>query len=186
MIVTALRSLVALILAATVCDVANAEARHSVSLQCSGEMVSEGIKAPTDAYIAPRSENVPGTYTMQGNVLIESGGGAVADGRYTLCSSTSTSYLFSTDCSAKRSEYIEDWLQTTDFGPDTSPFYKKYTSLDASLATVNIDRMNLSVDEEIINTHVYPAHDKKRGYIEAPYLISTRYTASCRLVKPKI
>lgn len=135
----------AALLLAVAWNVANAEGPKPTTLQCLGKQTSTGIHAPKDAYI-PASNTVHGIYTIDGAVLIESGDGEVADGRYSLCSTTSTNYIYSTDCNARRGEYIADWLRTTNFDPD-SPFYKKYPGISSSFDTINIDRVNLTVDE---------------------------------------
>lgn len=179
----------AFILVAGGCPTANADAPQRTILQCVGDMWGEGIKAPKDAAIPSGVHDVPGTFTIKDNELIQSGGGGQAsDSRYDLCSTTSTTYVFSTDCTVLRAQYIEDWLEEKDFNIETSPFFKKYKrSSWLSVETVMVDRVNLRVNEEQLTGHSGGIYDKAgRKVVYKPFLVSVRYQASCKLGTPKI
>lgn len=181
------RRLPAAILLAAACHVANAAAPQQTILQCTGVQWGQGIAAPKDVAIPSRSTNVVGTYTIQGDTLIESGGGAIADSRYALCSATSTTYVFSSDCKAQRTRYIADWLEATDVYSDTSPFAKKYKDSAWNLDIITIDRINLRVDEENISNFARPNYDKESGkFSTRPFLVSVRYAGNCSFVKPRL
>ncbi|MBB5546350.1 hypothetical protein A8H39_20620 [Paraburkholderia fungorum] len=180
------RRLPAAILLAVACHMANAEAPQKTILQCDGEQWGQGIDAPKDAVIPSRDPHVVGTYTIHGDTLIESGDGVVADGRYALCSATSTTYVFSSDCKAQRNRYITDWLGATDIYSDTSSFAKKYKDSPWSLDIITIDRINLRVDEENISNYARTDFDKQsRKATVRPFLVSIRYAGSCSFVKPR-
>ena len=169
------------------CHTANAQAPQQAILQCVGDTWADGIDAPKDAFIPPREGNLSGTYVIQGNAIIEDGGGKLADRSYPLCSSTTTNYVFSSDCSVHRGRYITDWLGEVDFDDKTNPFLKKYPESAAGVTTIVVDRVNLRVGEEWLDNHVrgnYDLKTKKSNYLA--FLVSTRYSASCELGKPKI
>jgi hypothetical protein len=140
-------------------NLAGAETPPQGILQCTGSQSAKGFNAPKDAVI-PTTGNVSGTYTLNGNVLIESGGGGLHDHRYSLCSTTSTNYIYSTDCKVQPSQYFSDWLRVTD--PDKNrQFETKYKDSTYMLATIIIDRVNLQVDEDELNTFLRTHDDKK-------------------------
>lgn len=147
----------------------------------------DGIDAPKDAFLAPRDNGLSGTYVIQGNAITESGGGTIADRSYALCSSTVTTYSFSSDCSVNRGPYINDWENGTDFDSKTGPFFKKYPNSPTGVVTILVDRVNLRVDEEWLDNHVRGAYDqktKKSSYLA--FFTSTRFSGTCELGKPKI
>jgi hypothetical protein len=180
-----LRSTASLMLAAA-CHVANAEAPQQTILQCNGDQWGEGINAPKDVTVPKRDPNVVGTYTLQGNVLIESGGGTFADERYDLCSTTSINYVYSTDCSVDRMHYISDWLEVTDV-PANDRFIGKHKASAYTLDILVIDRVTPSVNSEYLSNQVRTDYDKKdKKVVLTPYLLSMRFVGSCSVVKPKL
>lgn len=170
------------------CHIAYAGAPQQTVLQCVGDLWGEGINAPKDAVIPSRSHGVSGTFTIQGNELIQSGGGQVSDGHYTMCSTTPTTYVFSTDCTVQRDQYVHDWLNATDFNIESSPFFKKYQNRSwLSVETVIVDRVSLRVDEEQLTGHTGGIYYKKSGKaVYTPFLVSVRYLANCTLGTAKI
>jgi len=171
----------------TACLRAEAQTPADTILQCVGDEWGDGINAPKDAFIPPRDGNLSGTYAIQGNAIIESGGGKLADKSYPLCSTTIMSYAFSSDCSVHRGQYIVDWLEGTDFDTKTAPFFKKYPNSPIGVATIVVDRVNLRVDEEWLDNHVrgdYDPKTKKSTYLA--FFTSTRFSGTCELGKPKI
>jgi hypothetical protein len=169
------------------CHFANAEGPSQVILQCDGEQWGEGISAPKDAYVPSRESNVDGVYTMQGDALVESLGGKFPDQRYMLCSATGTNYVFSSDCTVARRQYVSDWLASTDVDPSTGPFSKKYPNSVWGLQTVTVNRVSLRLEEELLMGYVRSHYDQKlNSFVYAPFLVSTRYAAGCKLEKPKI
>lgn len=163
----------AVVLLVATCHIANAEAPQQTILQCVGDLFGDGINAPKDAAIPPRDHDVSGTFTIQGNELIQSGGGQGSDNRYTLCTTTPTTYVFSTDCTVLRDQYIHDWLKETDFDINTSPFFKKYKNRSwLTVETVIVDRFSLRVDDEQLTGHSGGIYDKKSGKVAyTPFLV---------------
>lgn len=181
------RPTIALLLAAAF-NAAGAETPPQGILQCTGSQSAEGFNAPKDAAIPATgaSTTVSGTYTINGNVLIESGGGTLSDEHYTLCSTTSTNYVYSTDCAVQPRQYVSDWLRVTD--PDTNKqFQAKYKGSTLTLDTIIIDRVSLRVDEDELSTFLRTDYDKKsRSLTMRPYALSLRFVGDCNLVKPKL
>lgn len=169
----------------TACFRAAAETPPSAILQCVGSMTSEGINAPKDVLLDKPSD-VVGTYTLQGNVLIESGGGTYADEHYGLCSTTSTTYVYSTDCSVGRMRYITDWLAVKD-GLANERFEAKHKDSATTLDIVVIDRVNLSIHSESLGTQFRTDINQKTNAVTlTPFLTSARFAGSCSIVKPKL
>ncbi|WP_186188066.1 hypothetical protein [Burkholderia gladioli] len=170
----------------TACFRASADTPPQVILQCSGEQSSQGINAPKDVTVPKRNPNVVGTYTLQGNVLTESGGGIFADERYDLCSTTSTSYVYSTDCSVARMRYISDWLEITD-AASNDRFMAKHKASAYTLDNIVIDRLDMSVTSEYLSNQLRTDYDQKNNKVTlTPYLTSIRFVGSCNVVKPKL
>ncbi|MCX4156984.1 MULTISPECIES: hypothetical protein [Paraburkholderia] len=174
------------ILLVTVCFRAGAETLPQVILQCSGEQSSVGINAPKDVLVPNRDPNVVGTYTLRGNVLTESGGGTFADELYNLCSTTSTNYVYSTDCSVGRMRYISDWLQVTD-AASNDRFMATHKASAYTLDILVIDRVNMSVTSEYLSNQLRTDYDQKNKKVTlTPYLTSIRFVGRCSVVKPKL
>jgi hypothetical protein len=170
----------------TACFRAGAETPPHAILQCSGEQSSEGINTPKDVPIPKRDPNVVGTYTLQDNLLIESGGGTFADEHYDLCSTTSTNYVYSTDCSVDRMHYIADWLEVADV-PANDRFLAKHKASAYTLDIIVIDRVHLSVNSEYLSNQVRTNYDKKANKVSlTPYLMSIRFIGDCSVEKPKL
>jgi hypothetical protein len=174
------------ILLITISFRAGAEVPPQAILQCSGGQSSEGINTPKDVPVPKSDPNVVGTYTLQGNSLIESGGGTFADEHYDLCSATSTNYVYSTDCSVDRMHYIADWLEVTD-APANDRFMIKHKASAYTLDTIVIDRVNLSVNSEYLSNQVRTDYVKKvNKVVLTPYLMSIRFVGNCSVAKPKL
>jgi hypothetical protein len=141
---------------------------------------------PKDVPIPKRDPNVVGTYTLQGNSLIERGGGTFADERYDLCSTTSTNYVYSTDCSEDRMHSIADWLEVADV-PANDRFLAKHKASGYTLDIIVIDRVNLSVNSDYLSNQVRTDYDKKaKKVVLTPYLLSMRFTGNCNVERPKL
>lgn len=177
-------SVTSILITASLC--AGAEAPPQAILQCTGEQTSEGINTPKYVTIPKRAPNVGDTYTLQGDVLIESGGGTFADEHYNLCRSTSTTYVYSTDCSVDRLHYISEWLDVTNV-PASDKFIARHKDSPYTLDTIIIDRVNLSVNAESLNNQSGTKYDKKaNNVVLIPYLLSTRFLGNCSVEKPKL
>ncbi|WP_434109229.1 hypothetical protein [Paraburkholderia caffeinilytica] len=157
------------------------------TLECLGNLSGQGINAPDDVAIPAPSSGETNTYTIDGNSLIASGGGTFADTRLDLCKSTSTTYVYSNDCTANRHAYITDWLTATDLDSDTSPFFKKYKTSGYLLQTVVVDRVSLHLYDETLTGYARTDYDKaKKKVSQKSFLVSISYDAGCKIVKPKI
>ncbi|MFL9988651.1 hypothetical protein [Paraburkholderia sediminicola] len=167
------------------CFRAGAETPPQAILQCAGEMTSDGINNPKDVAL-PSPSDVVGTYTLQGSVLIESGGRASADIRYDLCSSTSTTYVYSNDCSVSRGRYISDWLHVAN-APASDRFVANHKGSAYGLNILVIDRVNLRVDSEYLTGELRTNYDQKhtKAWL-TPYLMSMRFAGSCSVAKAKL
>jgi len=156
-------------------------------LECVGNLTGQGINAPADATIPSPSSGETNTYTIDGNSLIVSGGSGFADARLDLCKSTSTTYVYSNDCTANRHAYITDWLTAKDYDSNTSPFFKKYKNSAYLLQIVAVDRVSLHLNDETLTGHVRGNYDKATKKItQNPFLASFLYDAGCTVAKPKI
>jgi hypothetical protein len=182
----AVRRTIVLMLALA-CNVAEAGAPPQIILQCSsGYQSTGGINAPEDAAVPSQATRVKGTYTVEGNEVVASGEGNFADERYTLCRASSTNYVFSTDCTAQRFQYIADWLNATDLN-SVDQFEKKQKNSAYGLDTIIIDRVNPHVDEEKLTNHMRQVYDaKNKKAVVRPFLVSFRYVGDCSLVKPNL
>jgi hypothetical protein len=133
-----------------------------------------------------QATRVKGTYTVEGNEVVASGEGNFADERYTLCRASSTNYVFSTDCTAQRFQYIADWLNATDLN-SVDQFGKKHKISAYGLDTIIIDRVTPHVDEEKLTNHMRPVYDaKNKKAVVRPFLVSFRYVGDCSVVNPKL
>lgn len=156
-------------------------------LECVGNTSAQGINAPKDEVIPSPSSGGTNTYTIDGNSLIVSGGGGIADARLVLCKSTSTTYVYSNDCAANRRAYITDWLTAKDYDSNTSPFFKKYGNSAYLLQIVIVDRVSLHLNDEALLGHVRTDYDEAANKVTLkPFLTSFSYDAGCKIVKPKI
>ncbi|MFX1803097.1 hypothetical protein PWR66_05475 [Paraburkholderia sp. A1RO-5] len=181
------RHLSAAISLSVACHAAVAEPAKPIILKCSGVLWGEGIDAPKDEEIPGHEPNLESIYTMDGSTLTESGGGISADTHYALCSSTNTNYLFSTDCSVQRQQYVMNWLQSTTGEPENASYFKKHPSSTWGLEIVSIDRVNLRVDEEFLVGHSRAHWDKASNHmVFAPFLVSIRYSGNCAIAQPKL
>lgn len=171
-----------------ICFQAGAQTLPQRILQCSGSEEWKGINAPKDAGIPQPdpSRIVGGTYTFQGNVLVKSDEGKVADQRYKLCSVTTTNYVYSTDCSIDTAGYIAEWLKVSTAASDTA-FQARHKESWVQLDTVIVDRVNLSLDEMYVAPLERSDYDpeKANALVLTPYLLSTHYVATCHLAQPQ-
>lgn len=153
-------------------------------LACNGRITWEGHNAPKGVDI-PKAQDGEQRYLLRGNALVQSGEGNFPDRSLVLCSTTSDSYTFSNDCSAAPMSYVEDWIHEKNFDLQTSPFFKKYKESQFDLTIVKVDRVDLTlVDSDYTNENHSEMRESK--YISIPYLVSSRFVAACRVVKPKI
>ncbi len=156
-------------------------------LECIGDISGKGINAPADVLMPDLSSGDGNTYTVNGNLLTVNGGSGFPDVRLQLCQSSDTAYVYQNDCTANRQTYVADWLAMKDFNVNTSPFYKKYKNSGYQLQIVSVDRVSLHVHDESLSGHV--RNDVNKAMTSStlsPYLIAISYTASCKIVKPKI
>jgi hypothetical protein len=155
-------------------------------LQCVGDYWGAGIHAPQDAFISPRSDGLSQAYTIQGNKLVEAGGGKTPDTALTLCATTSTTYNYSNDCPVSRGQYISDWLRSTDLPPESNPAFKRYKGgADELLEIVIVDRTNLGVEwEQLMGEPGVGTYDKVHKHTTyQPFVTDSRYSAQCKLGK---
>jgi hypothetical protein len=153
-------------------------------LDCTGTMTWEGHNAPKDAVI-PAASRATARFTMSGSTLEPSSIGDYPARKLALCSSTSGSYVFSSDCATNPRTYITDWLHETDFDTQTSPFFKSHRNSMFDLDVIRVDRVSLDLVES------YYANDnrvevKGSHLTSTPYVVSSRFVATCHLAKPKI
>jgi hypothetical protein len=179
----------AAVLFGAACQVATAQTPEPILLQCVGDYWGEGIHAPQDAFISPRSDGLNQEYTIQDNKLIEAGGGKTPDTVLTLCATTSTTYKYSNDCPVSREQYISDWLRSTDITPESNPAFKRYKGgASELLEIVIVDRANLSLDWEQLTGepgNVGPYDKVHKHPTFQPFVTSSRYSAQCKLGKLK-
>ncbi|AIO71618.1 hypothetical protein QZM46_08370 [Burkholderia vietnamiensis] len=179
------RSRAVVLVGLTISAAACAQTGHpSQLLECSGSMSWEGHNAPKDAVI-PAAGQATGRFTLSGTTLEPSSAGDYPARKLTLCSSTVERYVFSSDCTANPRTYISDWLQETDFDTQTSPFFKSHRNSMFDLDIVRMDRVSLVLVE------TYYANDNRidiRGphITNTPYVVSSRFVATCHVAKPKI
>ncbi|MCP3712999.1 hypothetical protein M3I54_39960 [Paraburkholderia sp. CNPSo 3274] len=178
----ALGSSAAFLLAAT-CHVAHGESLPSIILECNGPVLPTSTGLPKGETEEPIEDDVRFRMVIHGGALTIEPikiGRSLTIGIYKLCHSTSTSYVFSNECTADQEQYIQDWLKTTDLAPSTSPWYKKYEGSSAfHLMTITVDRMNLDASVDDTKSYQMKTEPPK------PYTVSYWFNGACRQVKPK-
>ena len=166
-----------------ICFHAGAQTPPQGILECAGPDEFKGINAPKDSAVISKTNEVAGTYTFQGNVLIESAGGTGKDQRFNLCSTTSTNAVYSTDCATSTASYTAEWLRVSD-SPSLNAFQARHVNSWVQLDTVVVDRVNLTLDDWSLSTQERSDYVPSKNALDVkPYLLSSHFVATCHLAR---
>jgi hypothetical protein len=161
---------------------------------CDGFMSGQGMSVPNDIEDKLMKKQASyQQYVVDDSYIIISGTGRVQDERLSLCESTAGQYRYSYHCDIKdQHQFAMDWISEKDINSKTSPFFKKYLPKPESIfggKFISLDRVSLNITDEDYDLHtrvdVENVNGKKKA-VPHNYIVLYRFTASCKLAKPKV
>lgn len=164
------------------------------TMTCEGTSKNYGINAPNEIYFGKPING-------DGDVLVIASDKRWAAGlllntsiKFSLCEETSTELLYSTHCGVSRYRYSHDWTSSISYDDAHKKMLEKYGEQWASLVTIKVNRMDLTVIEEYLDTHIHTNLVKSKSgkapresdVTQTLYLWVSEYRGTCKPQKSKI